>query len=66
MPKHSTPPQPINLADPPPLATKGEACATLRISTATLDRWIKSGRLEIVKIGHSVRIKVASIAALAV
>lgn len=65
MPKRSTPPKPINLAEPPALATKSETCATLRISPATLDRWIKAGRLEIVKIGHSVRVKTASIAALA-
>jgi excisionase family DNA binding protein len=65
MPKLSKAPKPINLAEPPALATIPETCATLRISRATCCRWIENGRLEAVKLGHVVRIKTASIVALA-
>lgn len=65
MPKLSVSPKPINMADPPAFATISETCATLRISRATCCRWIENGRLEAVKLGHAVRIKTASILALA-
>ncbi|WP_287998159.1 helix-turn-helix domain-containing protein [Acidiphilium sp.] len=53
------------MAEPPAFATIPETCATLRISRATCCRWIENGRLEAVKLGHAVRIKTASILALA-
>ena len=65
MPKQKAAPRPLNMAEPPALATVAEACATLRISRATCCRWIASGRLDVVKIGRTVRIKTPSIAALA-
>ncbi|GAB0112723.1 helix-turn-helix domain-containing protein [Acidisoma sp. C75] len=65
MPKLSAPVKPIDLSQPPALATIAETCATLRISRATCCRWIEAGRLESVKLGHAVRIKVPSIAAIA-
>ena len=65
MPKVLAPPRPVNLADAPALATVAETCQTLRISRATACRWIADGKLDAVKIGRSVRVKTASIAALA-
>lgn len=65
MPKRSAPPRPVNLAEPPALATVAEACKTLAVSRSTLGRWIASGRVDVVHIGRTVRVKTASIAALA-
>ncbi len=65
MPKIVKPARPVNLADAPALVTIPETCQTLRISRATCCRWLADGRLEGVKIGRAVRIKTASIAALA-
>lgn len=64
MPKRNSPARPVNLADPPAFATVQEACKTLAVSRSTLGRWIDAGRLDVVHVGRSVRVKVASIVAL--
>lgn len=65
MPKLSTPPRPLDMNALPALATIAQTCKTLSISRATCGRWIEAGRLDVVKVGRSVRVKSASIAALA-
>ena len=65
MPRITSKPEPIDLRDPPPLATVAEVCATLRISRATAGRYVESGRLVAVRFGRTVRIRTESVLALA-
>jgi excisionase family DNA binding protein len=59
------PPAPLDFKNLPPFATVAECCVTLRISRATACRYIASGKLQAAKFGRTVRVKTASILALA-
>lgn len=61
MPKITNPPRPIDLANPPPLATIGEVQMTLRKCRASIYRDIAAGNLEAIKIGSATRIRTASV-----
>lgn len=43
------------------LITKNEACAMLRVSIPTLNRWIKKGYITAYRVGRSVRVDQVSI-----
>ena len=58
-------PAPLDLKNLPPFATVAECCSTLRLSRATVCRYIAAGKLDAAKFGRTVRIRTASILTLA-